>query len=141
MRSRDQLCCQNSQCTLYGQRGQGNLSVCGWIGKNKTIRQLYCRACKARFSERKGTPLYNAKLPTEKVVAILDHVREGCGVRQTGRLVGVSKNTANRYIWLAGDHSRQLHDEMVALSPSDPGGPIRRKVGLRGQKAKALRSR
>ena len=149
MRSLDQLCCQNSRCTLYGQRGQGNLSVCGWIGKNKTIRQLYCRACKARFSERKGTPLYNAKLPTEKVVAILDHVREGCGVRQTGRLVGVSKNTANRYIWLArhnhgglaGDHSRRLHDEMVALSPSDPGGPIRRKMGLRGQKAKALRSR
>jgi transposase-like protein len=140
MRSLDQLCCQNSRCLLYGQRGQGNLSVCGWIGKNKTIRQLYCLACKARFSERKGTPLYNAKLPTEKVVAILDHVREGCGVRQTGRLVGVSKNTANRYIWLAGDHSRRLHDEMVALSPSDPGGPIRRKVGLRGQKAKALRS-
>jgi LacI family transcriptional regulator len=126
---------------LYGQRGQGNLSVCGWIGKNKTIRQLYCRACKARFSERKGTPLYNAKLPVETVVAILDHVREGCGVRQTGRLVGVSKNTANRYLWLAGEQAHQLHDELVALSPSDPGGPIRRKVGLRGQKAKALRSR
>jgi LacI family transcriptional regulator len=126
---------------LYGQRGQGNLSVCGRIGKNKTIRQLYCRACKARFSERKGTPLYNAKLPSERIVAILDHVREGCGVRQTGRLVGVSKNTANHYIWLAGDHARQLHDELVALSPSDPGGTIRRKVGLRGEKAKALRSR
>jgi transposase-like protein len=141
MRPLDQLCCQNSRCTLYGQRGQGNLSVCGWIGKNKTIRQLYCHACKARFSERKGTPLYHAKLSTDTVVAILDHVREGCGVRQTGRLVGVSKNTANRYIWLAGEHARQLHDEMVALSPSDPGGSIRRKVGLRGQEAKALRSR
>jgi transposase-like protein len=141
MRPLDQLCCQNSRCPLYGQRGQGNLSVCGWIGKKKTIRQLYCRACKARFSERKGTPLYHAKLPSERIVAILDHIREGCGVRQTGRLVGVSKNTANRYIWLAGDHARQLHDELVAFSPSDPGGPIRRKVGLRGKKAKALRSR
>jgi transposase-like protein len=123
---------------LYGQRDRGNLSACGWIDRKKTIRQIYCSACKARFSERKGTPLYNAKLPTDKVIALLDHVRDGCGVRQTGRLVGVSKNTANRFVWLAGEHARQLHDELVALSPSNPGGTVRRKVGLRGQKGKTV---
>lgn len=138
MRPLDQLCCQNSRCVVYGQRGQGNLSACGWIDKKKTIRQIYCSACKARFSERKGTPLYNAKLPTDKVIALLDHIREGCGVRQTGRLVGVSKNTANRFVRLAGEHAHQLHDELVALSPSDPGGAVRRKVGLRGQKGKTV---
>jgi LacI family transcriptional regulator len=105
---------------MYGVRGAGNLSVCGKIGKDGHIRQLYCNVCKARFSERKGTVLYNAKLPPEKVIAILDHVREGCGVRQTGRLVGVSKNTANRYVRLAGQHAQGLHDEVVAFSPSDP---------------------
>jgi transposase-like protein len=113
----ERLCCQNSTCAMYGRRGAGNLSVCGWIDRRRTIRQLYCRVCKARFSERKGTPLYNAKLAPAKVVAILDHVREGCGVRQTGRLVGVSKNTANRYILLAGSHAKALHDELVAFSP------------------------
>lgn len=113
----DQLCCQNCRCAMYGRRGAGNLSVCGWIDRRRTIRQLYCRVCKARFSERKGTPLYNAKLAPAKVVAILDHVREGCGVRQTGRLVGVSKNTANRYIRLAGPHAQALHNELVAFSP------------------------
>jgi len=123
---------------VYGQRGQGNLSACGWIDRKKTIRQIYCSACKARFSERKGTPLYNSKLPTDKVTALLDHVREGCGVRQTGRLVGVSKNTANRFVWLAGEHARQLHDDLVALSPSHPGAAVRRKVGLRGQKGKTV---
>jgi transposase-like protein len=138
MRPLNQLCCQNSRCVVYGQRGQGNLSACGWIDRKKTIRQIYCSACKARFSERKGTPLYRAKLPTDKVIALLDHVREGCGVRQTGRLVGVSKNTANRFVWLAGEHGRQLHDDLVALSPSNPGGPVRREVGLRGQEGKAV---
>jgi len=138
MRPLNQLCCQNSRCVVYGQRGQGNLSACGWIDRKKTIRQIYCSACKARFSERKGTPLYQAKLPTDKVIALLDHVRDGCGVRQTVRLVGVSKNTANRFVWQAGEHARQLHDDLVALSPSDPGGPVRRKVGLRGQKGKTL---
>ena len=57
---------------------------------------------------------------SDEVIAILDHVREGCGVRQTGRLVGVSKNTANRYVLLAGQHAQALHDEVMASSPSDP---------------------
>jgi LacI family transcriptional regulator len=141
MQPLERLCCQNSACKLYGRRGCGNLSACGWIDRKKTIRQLYCSACKARFSERKGTPLYNAKLPVATVVAILDHVRDGCGVRQTGRLVHVSKNTANRFVRLAGDHARKLHDELVAFSPADAGGPIRREVGLRPKEGSALRPR
>ncbi len=119
MKRLEELCCQNSECPRYGKRGAGNLTVCGRIGTNKSIRQLYCRVCKARFSERKGTPLYYAKLPVAKVLSILEHIQEGCGVRQTGRLVKVSKDTANRYVWLAGDHAAALHDELVALSPSD----------------------
>ena len=52
MKPLNQLCCQISRCIVYGQRGQGNLSACGWIDRKKTIRQIYCSACKARFSER-----------------------------------------------------------------------------------------
>jgi len=96
MKPLHQLCCQNSRCPRYGQRGQGNLSACGWIDRRKTIRPIYGSACKARFSERKGTPLYQAQLPTGKGIALWDHVRDGGGVRQTGRRVGVSKNTAKR---------------------------------------------
>jgi LacI family transcriptional regulator len=46
---------------------------------------LRCRTCKARFSERKGTPLFGSALPEEKVRSILEHIAEGCGVRETGR--------------------------------------------------------
>lgn len=119
MKPLEELCCQNSECAKYGKRGAGNLTVCGWIGKDKSIRLLYCRACKVRFSERKGTLLYHAKLPPQTVLSILEHIQEGCGVRQTGRLVKVSKNTANRYVLLAGDHAAALHDELVAFSPPD----------------------
>lgn len=125
MKPLEQLCCQNFQCPQYGKRGAGNLTACGWIDRKHTIRQLYCRTCKARFSERKGTVLYHAKLPPEKVVALLEHVREGCGVRQTARLVQVDKDTANRYVRLAGEHAAAVHDERVAFSPSDPGSPVR----------------
>ena len=67
----DRFCCQNPDCPLHGQRGAGNLSVCGHYGKAHH-RLLYCSACKARFSEFKGTPLFNSKLPHEKVLAILN---------------------------------------------------------------------
>ena len=101
---------------------------------------LRCSACKARFSERKGTVLFGARLSPEKVEAVLEHVAEGCGVRQTGRLCKVNRNTVGRYSRLAGEHARDLHDELVVLSPPNARGPVRREVGLRGQEGEELRS-
>lgn len=111
------FCCQNPGCSDHGVRGRGNLTVCGHYGKHQHYRLLYCRTCKARFSERKGTPLYRSHLPEGKAESVLHHVSEGCGVRQTGRLVGVHRDTVMRYCRLAGDHARATHDELVAVSP------------------------
>ena len=80
---------------------------------------IFCRTCGERFSERKGTPLYRARLSTEHALDILAHQREGCGVRATARLTGVDKNTVMRYSRLAGEHAKALHDEFVAFSPRD----------------------
>ena len=113
------FCCQNPQCPDHGQCGQGNLTVCGHYGPRQR-RLLYCRACKARFSELKGTPLFEARLPPDKVLALLEHLADGCGIRQTARLVGVSKDTVVRYAAVAGEHARRLHNELVAFSPEDP---------------------
>jgi transposase-like protein len=113
------FCCQNPACPDYGQHGLGNLTAPMRYGSQRR-RLLRCRTCKARFSERKGTPLFGAQLPEDKVVAVLQHIAEGVGVRKTGRLVGVNPNTVVRYCRLAGEHARQLHDDLVAFSPSDP---------------------
>jgi hypothetical protein len=131
------FCCQNPDCPDYGQRGKGNLTVPMRYGSGR--RLLRCKTCKARFSERKGTPLFDSHLPEDKVVAVLQHIADGCGVRQTSRLVGVNKNTVIRLSLLAGDHAQQLHDELVAFSPGDARGPVRRKVVVRRQEGKALR--
>ena len=135
------FCCQNPDCTLYGRRDAGNLSVCGRFGKHKQFRLLYCNACRARFSERKGTPLYRCHLPEEKAVAVLEHLDEGCGIRPTGRLVGVHRDTVVRLARAAGQHAHDAHDELVAFSPSDPRGPVRREVVVRRQEAEELRPR
>ena len=119
------FCCLNPDCADYGRRNAGQLSVCMRYGRDRQHRLLYCATCRARFSERKGTPLFGARLPHDKLLAVLAHLADGCGVRQTARLVGVGKNTVNRLALLAGHHARQLHDELVGFSPLDHEGPAR----------------
>ncbi len=112
--------CHNPACPDHGKRGHGNLYFRGWSGREKKIRMVYCRSCKRSYSERKGTALERSRLPPDKAASILDHVREGTGVRATSRLTGVARDTVSRYVALAGGQARKLHDELVAFSPSDP---------------------
>jgi transposase-like protein len=112
------FCCLNPDCPDHGKRNHGNLTVPARYGSNNT-RVLRCSTCKSRFSERKGTPLFGARLPAETVASVLAHVAEGVGTRKTARLVGVNKDTVTRYIRAAGEQAQQLHDELVAFSPSD----------------------
>ena len=111
------FCCLNSDCLEYGKRGAGNLTVTSRYGAQKERRMLRCRACKDRFSERKGTPYFDSRLPPETFRSVLDHIAEGCGVRQTGRLCKVDRGTVGRLSRIAGAHARDLHDEKVAFSP------------------------
>jgi transposase-like protein len=113
------FCCHNPQCPHAGKRAAGNLTVCGHYGKHQTFRLLYCRGCRARFSERKGTALFNSRLPADKALSVLEHIAEGCGIRKTGRLTHVNRGAVGRLAKLAGDQSKALHDELVAFSPAD----------------------
>jgi transposase-like protein len=115
------FCCQNPDCPLAGQRDRGNLTVCARYGTDQR-RLLYCRTCKYRFSERKSTPLFDCRLPHDTLLDVLRHLADGCGVRQTARLTGVGKNAIGRLAKAAGQHARQLHDELVAFSPQYPHG-------------------
>ena len=84
----ERFCCQNPDCPDVGKRGHGNLSVTSRYGPGKSRRMLRCSTCKKRFSQRKGTPLFDSRLPPERVVAILSHVAEGNRTRKTARLTG-----------------------------------------------------
>ena len=114
------FCCLNEHCPDFGQRGLDNLTVCARYGKGNSRRMLSCRTCKSRFSERKGTPLFGSQLSEDQALSIFEHLAERTGVRATGRLVKVNRNTVVRYARLAGGHARALHDELVAFSPDDP---------------------
>ena len=92
---------------------RNNLRIHQTFGKSYTIRRLECFVCGKRFSERAHMALSGSRLPKDKVIWILHHLREGCGGRQVFRLVGVSRDAVARLTWIAGDYALALHDELV----------------------------
>ena len=56
------------------------------------------------------------KRAAENTLALVRDFRR----RTSGRLVGVNRETVARYGRKAGAHAAGLHDELVAVSPSDP---------------------
>jgi transposase-like protein len=134
------FCCLNPDCPRRGARGQGNIAVRARYGDGDRLL-LYCKVCKKRFSERKGTPLFNCRLPDDKAASVLAHLQDGCGVRQTHRLVGVHRDTVMRLGRQAGDHARAAHDELVGVSPLDHPAAAGREGVVRRQEGEELRPR
>ena len=106
------LCCVNSRCADYGKRNAGNLMFRKFSGKERW-RFVRCRTCRQEFSERKGTALFGVKMSTAKALEVLEHVADGCGVRQTSRLTKASQGAVLRMIGRAGGHARETHDELA----------------------------
>ena len=87
-----QFCCLNPDCPDHGKRGHGNLTVPMRYGPNKARRLLRCSTCKARFSERKGTPLFDARLPTDTAVAVLAQTRPSTWGEVHHRILGLLRD-------------------------------------------------
>lgn len=109
----ESLACVTPECKLYGQTGQGNLSVRKIYGKHDRIRYLRCSECQEEFSERKNTALWNCKIAEEKAVSVAEHLSEGNSIKGTARLVRVDPSTVRRLNKRAGRHGQQYHDEKV----------------------------
>jgi LacI family transcriptional regulator len=113
------FCCLYSECPDYGKRGAGNLTVPHRYGPEKSRRMLRCLTCKARFSERKGTP------PVRCPASPGDD-RIGVGARRRGLWRAADRtalpgrpNTVARYSQIAGEHAKAAHDELVGLFPPE----------------------
>jgi hypothetical protein len=107
------LACPNRDCPAYGQRGGTNLCLHGWSGHGRRIRCLRCTTCGTDFSERANTPLFGLRSSEDTLVAIAEHLADGCGCRATARLCGVSLNTVLRFTARFGKHAERFHDSQV----------------------------
>lgn len=106
----DSLACVNVRCELYGQAGQANLIVRKVYGADR-IRYLRCRVCRAEFSERKHTALWNSKVRETKAIAVGEHLAEGCSLKGTARLVKVDPSTVRRLNQRLGEHGQLFHND------------------------------
>jgi hypothetical protein len=104
--------CTTVGCAHRGVKGAGNVALRRTYGPDN-IRFLWCRTCKAQFSERRGTPLFDLRLPRAKIIDVVKHLAEGVGVRKTARLTGVSRDSVGRIVRLVGDHAKAVHEELV----------------------------
>lgn len=104
--------CPNRKCPLFGVKGGENVYVRRRYGPDK-IRFLNCRECQAQFSERRGTPLFDLRLPKTKIIDVAKHLAEGTGVRATHRLTGVSRYGVGHILKRVGKHAKASHDELV----------------------------
>jgi transposase-like protein len=102
--------CVNSECPLFRHAGQGNLVIRKVYGRDE-IRLLRCRTCGEEFAERRGSALFNTKLPEATAEDVINHLGAGCSVRSTARLVKVCKETVARLLRVSGRHAERFHAE------------------------------
>ena len=108
----ESIACVERRCSLYGQKGQGNLTVRKVYGKDG-IRLLRCSCCGAEFSERKNTALWNTKVSEARAVSVAEHLGEGCSLKATARLARVDFSGVQRLKRKGGEHGEAFHDERV----------------------------
>jgi transposase-like protein len=106
------LACVNPECQLFGRTDEANLAVRKVSGHDQ-IRLLRCRTCGEEFSERRGSALFNTKLPEAKAEEVINHLGEGWSVRATARLVKVGQETGARLVRVSGRHAERWHDRHV----------------------------
>lgn len=102
--------CPNSDCADFNHFDAGNLSVAEWMGKDKTIRRLYCKTCGTRFSERQGSLMQHTKLSPDDAVRIIKCLGHGCSVEGTADICEVDARTVQRLLEKAGKRAADFHN-------------------------------
>src|SRR4030042_3282115 len=102
--------CPNSDCADFNHFNAGNISIAEWMGKDKSIRRLYCKTCGARFSERQGSLMQDTKLPQADVVRIIKCLGHGCSVEASADICEVDARTVQRLLEKAGKRASDFHN-------------------------------
>ena len=101
--------CPNSDCADFNRFEAGNLSIAEWMGKDKSIRRLYCKTCGTRFSERQGSLMQDTKLSQADVVRIIKCLGHGCSVEATADICEVDTRTVQRLLEKSGERAADFH--------------------------------
>ncbi len=98
------LYCPNHECKYYGVPYRK-----GRLGKNGTShgqKQAQCKECGTSVSIRYGTAYYDLNADEGTFETAILALSEGCGIRSTGRIVRVDKDTVGDWLNRAASHCR-----------------------------------
>jgi len=105
--------CHNHDCPMYNVREAGNIKFHAHYGRNKEIHEIKCERCGSFFSENKGTPFFDLRLPREKILLILKLLAEGNGIRGSARIAGVHRDTVARILERTAAHLEKVGDQFL----------------------------
>ena len=100
--------CHNPGCWAYGRRGEGHIVI-----HSRRERRYQCRRCAKTFSATRGTALYRAHLPHDRVVQVVTLLAHGCPVQAIVAAFGLDERTVARYQAAAGAQCRRVHEHLV----------------------------
>lgn len=90
--------CPNPECAKFGRQGTGNVVRRGRCGQGR--RRYKRNACRATFSETRGSFTYRLRKSPAKVGLTHELRRKGFSLRKIARHVQVSVNTVRRWLTL-----------------------------------------
>lgn len=104
MDSLSEAFCINIHCKDYGLKGLGNIRTRGRFGVEKDKQLLYCNTCGKRFSHSRSTAFFGLRVSDNTIVDVIDCTSKGAGIRETGRMLSLDKDTVNRIVLRAESH-------------------------------------
>jgi len=93
------ISCPNTECTLYGMTGKGNVTSHGtYLTKSgDEIRKFICRRCGRVFNSRTGTAYEGIHCSQRDFDVAVKALNEGVGVRAAGRITDHTKDTIQKW--------------------------------------------
>lgn len=108
------VACPYESCPKFGVKGEGNI-VSNGVRKTKSgddVRYFKCRICNRSFTSRTGTAYEHIHHSQESFDRVARCLCNGAGVRQTGRIEGISPTTVIDWTRRAGRHAAGVSAEL-----------------------------
>jgi IS1 family transposase/transposase-like protein len=103
--------CPNPDCAYRGVSDSQVHALVGYghHGQSEPIQDLFCQACRHKFTVRRHTPLYRLRTSPARVALVLTALAEGLSVAGAVHTFDHAEATITRWLRRAGGHAERMH--------------------------------
>lgn len=109
----------NPDCQYYGITDSRTHALVGYgdHGQTEPIQDLFCQACRHKFTVRRDTPLYRLKTSAARVALVLTALAEGLSVAGAAHSFEHTDATITRWLQRAGGHAERMQGRLFRNLP------------------------